>query len=532
MKKQLIYSFLVLFLCFCFVFFYNAKHEKTYTLLDIDSENHLCIDLNSDNICSNDEYFGLKHIVFNKNEQKTFKGANDYLKTLKNKKVTLGKYSLLTQKYAKIYLDNKDIGLYLLSQELAEPYLKDLPVDYIFASKKDFSKVKIKNHFIYPKKEKEIIELPYPNGVFGSIELYLIDPNKYSRPSKRARTNAAQALIKNINNAKYTIDAVIYGIESQDEIIKALINAKKRGVRVRFVLDNDPQKGDMYSDSKILRENFAYRNDDSFYIMHNKFFIFDGQKVATYTMNLSQSGSGGYDSNTGVIINSKAIAQVFSKEFEQMFSGNFHTNKAKNELVNYPLGADTIVSVYFSPASDILSPILDEIKKSRKEILISAFYLTHRDIISELINAKKRGVNVIVTIDALASYNFRERINNLRENSIKVKVENWGGKNHQKNMLIDTCTFISGSANFSKNAVLNNDENTLIIKNCSLGKAYRAYYFRLYNSIDEKYLNRYVRAEGFESKNSCYDGIDNNFDGKIDSFDAACKSKKNVHNLH
>lgn len=532
MKEQFFYLFLVLVLCSCFVAFYKTEHVKTYALIDVDSENHLCIDLNSDNICSNDEYFGLKHIVFNKNEQKTYKQANDYLKTLKYKRVTLGRYSLLTQKYAKVYLDNKDIGLYLLSQGLAEPYYKDLPIDYIFACKKDFIEVRAKSYFTPPKKQKEIIELPYPNGVFGAIELYLIDPNKYSRPSKRARTNAAQALIKNINSAKYTIDAAIYGIESQDEIIQALLNAKKRGVRVRFVLDSDPQKGDMYADNKILRKNFAHKDDNSFCIMHNKFFIFDGQKVATYTMNLSQSGSGGYDSNTGVIINSKVIAQVFSKEFEQMFGGNFHANKTKNELINYPLGADTVISVYFSPSSDILSPILDEIKNAKKEILISAFYLTHRDIISELINAQKRGVNVVVTIDALASYNFRERINNLRENSIKVKVENWGGKNHQKNMLVDTCTFISGSANFSKNAVLNNDENTLIIRNCALGKAYRAYYFRLYNSIDEKYLNRYVRAESFESKNSCYDGIDNNFDGKVDSFDSACKSKKNVHNLH
>ena len=52
---------------------------------------------------------------------------------------------------------------------------------------------------------------------------------------------------------------------------------------------------------------------------------------------------------------------------------------------------------------------------------------------------------------------------------------------------------------------------------------YRQYYFKLYNSIDEKYLFKYPHAEGFESGNSCYDGIDNDFDGKIDMQDENCK---------
>ena len=33
----------------------------------------------------------------------------------------------------------------------------------------------------------------------------------------------------------------------------------------------------------------------------------------------------------------------------------------------------------------------------------------------------------------------------------------------------------------------------------------------------------YPKAEGFDSPGSCLDGIDNDFDGKIDSFDKGCK---------
>jgi hypothetical protein len=44
----------------------------------------------------------------------------------------------------------------------------------------------------------------------------------------------------------------------------------------------------------------------------------------------------------------------------------------------------------------------------------------------------------------------------------------------------------------------------------------------LFNSIDKKFLFTIPRAEGKESINSCYDGIDNNFDGNIDSKDKGC----------
>ena len=83
--------------------------------------------------------------------------------------------------------------------------------------------------------------------------------------------------------------------------------------------------------------------------------------------------------------------------------------------------------------------------------------------------------------------------------------------------MIDSSTFITGSANFSQNAQVKNDENLLVIKDFELAKQYRAHFFKMYNSIDEKYLKDFVNPESLQSKNSCYDGVDNNFDGKVDS---------------
>ena len=76
---------------------------------------------------------------------------------------------------------------------------------------------------------------------------------------------------------------------------------------------------------------------------------------------------------------------------------------------------------------------------------------------------------------------------------------------------------------FSKSGFYKNDENVILFKNSDAAKFYSEYFLYLFNSIDKKYLHSIPRAEGLESVNSCYDGLDNDYDGKIDLDDEACK---------
>ena len=577
MKRKLFGTFFIVFFL-CIFLLYKPKENTPYFKVVEVSNNILCVDLNNNLKCDNDEKFRpLGVSFFSLDEPNLSCASNEFLKDLLlGKKVSFeNSLNIFYEEHfkkTKIFFNGEDISLILLKNGFARqdtnfyfpnfnlkenyenikknrekfskydvrilntkskvyhtkeckyaslisnPILmlkENIPKDY-----KECSLCRVKNN-LGRKPEKEVIESRKPDFSFGIFEVFFIDPNKYPYPSKNPRTNLAQALLYNIENSKSTIDFAILGFENQEEILRALINAKKRGVKVRAVVDSNPVSGDVYCHTYKIRENFDTRDDNSPSIMHNKFFIFDGQKVLTTSANISSTGVGGYNSNIGFIINSKVIASLYTKEFEQMFEGKFHLDKEKIFLENFTFQNNSL-SVYFSPNSDILTPILNQIKSAKSEICVAAFYLTQRDILSELILAQKRGVRVYVIIDALGAWQFRERINPLRSANIKVKSENWGGKNHQKNILIDSCTLISGSANFSKNAVIKNDENVLIIKSCALGKKYREYFFKLYNSLDEKYLKLYPQAESLESGNSCYDGIDNDFDGKIDFEDFGC----------
>ena len=77
--------------------------------------------------------------------------------------------------------------------------------------------------------------------------------------------------------------------------------------------------------------------------------------------------------------------------------------------------------------------------------------------------------------------------------------------------------------NFSNSGENKNDENVLIIDDPVLARHYKGFFEYLWAKIPERYLKHNVRAESIYSIGSCTDGIDNNFDKKIDSEDIGCK---------
>lgn len=360
---------------------------------------------------------------------------------------------------------------------------------------------------------------------FNSIELFIQNPYLYKKPKDNCDTKICKRLCEEINNSKETIDIAIYGFGEQKEIFKALKNAKQRGVKIRSVVDYSKKMDEIYPNTKNFIKEFQSITDKSETLMHNKFIIFDNSKVFTGSYNISQTCTGGYNLNSAVMVNSKELALQYKKEFEQMLKGSFSSLKQKNPNKEINISSSEL-KVYFMPQNDgYKEGILPLILNSREEIFLSIFYLTDRNLINELIKAHKRGVKVLVMVDAVAANNFKDRIETLRKEKIPVKIENWGGKNHEKTMLIDSKILILGSCNFSKSGFYKNDENFLVIQNPLIAKSYRDFYLYLFNSIDNKFLKLYPKAEGLDSINSCSDGIDNDYDGKIDSLDEGCKQK-------
>lgn len=385
--------------------------------------------------------------------------------------------------------------------------------------------------------------LPKPDVEVSNIKLFYINGYKYQKPSSSSRTSASQALITEINNTKSTIDFAIYGLDRQPDIYNALLNAQKRGVKLRWVTDMDEHGRNIYYDTKKLVQDipyvktdydekelanipdYQYKLDYQGALMHNKFFVFNGQKVFTGSTNISSSCIGGYNTNIAVLINSKEIAELYTKEFEQMYTGKFHQLKIKTEGERTLHMQDgTNIKVYFLPKDENVSlDIIEKINSAQKYVYVPMFFLTDKSLINSLIKAKKRGIDVRIILDATCASGYFSKHKYMREQGVPVKVENWGGKLHSKSAVIDDEYVIIGSMNWTKQGINQNDENLLIIKNPKLAKSYKKLFLEQWHMIPNKYLKQDPKPEGIESINSCNDGVDNDHDGKTDKDDEDCQ---------
>ena len=376
------------------------------------------------------------------------------------------------------------------------------------------------------KKNKQYVEklLTYPLAISnGSLKLYLSDMTVKLKPDDKCSSLACKEILKQINDSKTSIDIALYGWDNVAQITNAIKNAKSRGVKVRIVYDTSP--AEYYPETKHIVELADESAKDSpNVLMHNKFIIFDNQKVITGSMNFARTGFSGFNSDCIIFLNSDEIAKIYEEEFLQMLSGKFSTSKSHVNHKTIMLGSAKVTPL-FSPKDKIITNnVIPIINSAKRYIYIPTFLITHDELAQSLINAKKRGIDVKMIVDATNPFMPRSKVKMLRASGIPVKIENYAGKLHSKSIIIDDKYIIAGSMNFSKSGENKNDENALIIEDERLAKYYRGFFEYLWNKVPDKYLKQGVRAEGKYSIGSCTDGIDNNFDGKIDMEDAGCKN--------
>lgn len=381
-------------------------------------------------------------------------------------------------------------------------------------------------------KKKNIDKAPATKSAtvlnLGDIKVLYTDLTAKLLPDRNCDTYVCKEILSNINNAQKTIDIAIYGYSSTPDIEKALSDAVKRGVKIRLVYDLDKNGNNIYPDTDLITKLIPNNNNDKLSaeannIMHNKFYIFDDKVLITGSANLSHTDMSGFNTNSVVVINSPELSQIYKTEFEQMYNGKFHNAKTVNSNKSAKIG-NTKIDVYFSPKDkSIANAVIPLINKAKKYIYIPTFFLTDKRVTTALINAKQRGVDIKIIMDALNASVYHSKHKELRNAGIQVKTENYAGKMHSKSIIIDDKYTIIGSMNFSNTAETKNDENLLVIENKKIAEFYKEFFLYQWSRIDDKWLKLNARAEGKDSIGSCSDGIDNNFDGLTDFEDPACQ---------
>lgn len=129
-------------------------------------------------------------------------------------------------------------------------------------------------------------------------------------------------------------------------------------------------------------------------------------------------------------------------------------------------------SVYFSPHGNCSDAILRVILAAKKTILVQAYSFTSLPIAQSLTQAKLRGVDVRVIVDAKAAAEHGALAGYVANAGVLVWLDSAHAIAHNKIMVIDNQTVITGSYNFSGQAETADAENLLVVSDALLAKRY------------------------------------------------------------
>ncbi len=138
------------------------------------------------------------------------------------------------------------------------------------------------------------------------------------------------------------------------------------------------------------------------------------------------------------------------------------------------------VEAAFVPGDDIESILLSEFARANKQILVQAYLLTSVPLVSGLIEAHRRGVQVLVLVDGgQLGRRGRKQLARMDGAGLPIWLENKYKNAHNKLIVLDAgtdnATVITGSYNFTWSAQHTKAENILIIRrNIALAAQYAA----------------------------------------------------------
>ena len=123
------------------------------------------------------------------------------------------------------------------------------------------------------------------------------------------------------------------------------------------------------------------------------------------------------------------------------------------------------IQVAFSPNNGVTNMVVNAINSAKKSILVEAYSFTSKDIANSLLAAKNRGVAVNIILDKSQVSQQYSSSRFFANQGFVVKIDNKHAIFHNKVMIIDDHTVITGSFNFTKAAEAKNAENLLILNN-------------------------------------------------------------------
>ena len=321
-----------------------------------------------------------------------------------------------------------------------------------------------------------------PNASDG-WEVYFTDPLNVKDPDNYAGS-IEDVIIKKINAAKTSIHIASYEFDLTP-VAEALIAAHKRGVDVRWVTDDEAGLG---ADSDPGRGQFAMlqkagievRSDDRGALMHDKFWIFDGESLWTGSTNITISGIFKQDNNV-IVVHSPEVAAMYEREFQEMWAGQFGPRSPSTVDQQSTTVNGTPTQVLFASEDGVMDKIIARIQAAQSNIRFLNFSFFHAGLADAMVARSQAGVDVAGVIEKVGSDSQGAQMVTLLCAHVPVRQDGNPAFMHNKVIIIDSRIVITGSLNFSVSADESNDENMIILDNADIAKLYLQDFERIWN---------------------------------------------------
>jgi len=130
------------------------------------------------------------------------------------------------------------------------------------------------------------------------------------------------------------------------------------------------------------------------------------------------------------------------------------------------------IQVYFSPHGGCTEAVVENLIKATNSVLVQAYSFTSQPIAKALVEAHQKGVKVEVILDKSQRTERYSEADFLLNAGIPTLIDAKHAIAHNKIMVIDGQTILTGSFNFTKAAENNNAENLLVIQDPALANKY------------------------------------------------------------
>jgi cardiolipin synthase A/B len=292
------------------------------------------------------------------------------------------------------------------------------------------------------------------NTALAKPEPYVPEPVSEAGVTLDWGTHVKSQALAMIDGSQKICDLDIYELADPD-ILHALEAAHQRGVDVRVIVDSTESHSQKTAVPDLRKFGVKVVSlHISHGINHVKMLITDGDHggVLIGGMNF---GAGSWNNNDGSVYFEHPGAQ-----FETLF--HFDWQRAQGQPAAAPKLRLPLVT-----DRRIQSPVVQAIQSATTSVSMEAFDLSDRTVISALVAAAKRGVQVEVLLDP-NQYMNEKSATTLRDAGVTFRFyrayeHEWM---HAKILDVDNGRiFIIGSANFSHQAYTYNHEADVVLQN-------------------------------------------------------------------